>query len=183
MFLVRSEYSLKNFQGCCLLFNYQGSCLLSQATAIKEYHISCRLSTTFLIFFVVFRVTSTLLRFVSRDSYIRLSQLQLIVNNYFNLFYRLISERSCSLATVHLDYHIHNLLSITFSSIYHIFSTSHSLLLQVQYDTTQKHLQNPPIGSSSQALIMDCNHISFSILYCSVSSDTSLFQQKLHTLM
>ena len=83
MFFVRSEYSLKNFQGCCLLFNYQGSYLLSQATALIDYHISCRLSTTFLFFFVVFRVTSTLLRFASRDSYIRIPLQFIIVNNVF----------------------------------------------------------------------------------------------------
>ena len=38
-------------------------------------------------------------------------------------------------------------------------------------------------GSSLQVLIMDYNHILFSILHCFVSSDTFLFQQKLHTLM
>ena len=42
----------RNFQGCCLLFNYQGSLLLFLATAILDYHISHRLSTTFLIFFL-----------------------------------------------------------------------------------------------------------------------------------
>ena len=43
---------LRNFQGCCLLFNYQGSvgcCRVS--TAILDYHMFCRLSTTFFIFF------------------------------------------------------------------------------------------------------------------------------------
>ena len=44
----------RNFQGCCLLFNYQGSLLLSSlATAILDYHIFRRLSTTFLNYFLL----------------------------------------------------------------------------------------------------------------------------------
>ena len=47
------KFLLRNFQGCCLLFNYQGSMLfvVSLATAILDYHNFNRLSTTFSNFF------------------------------------------------------------------------------------------------------------------------------------
>ena len=47
------KFLSRNFQGCCLLFNYQGSMpfVVSLATAILDYHISHRLSTTFFTFF------------------------------------------------------------------------------------------------------------------------------------
>ena len=48
-------FLLKKFSRiCCLLFSYQCSLFLlsSQATALIDYHIFCRLSTTFLFFFV-----------------------------------------------------------------------------------------------------------------------------------
>ena len=51
------KYSLRIFQGCCLLFNYQGSMLffvVSLATAILDYHSFRRLSTTFSNFFICF---------------------------------------------------------------------------------------------------------------------------------
>ena len=70
------------------MFSYQCSFLLLpfHATAFILYQsVSC-LSTTFLFFFVVFRVTSTLLRCVSRDSYNRLSYSLTFVKNFFNLF-------------------------------------------------------------------------------------------------
>lgn len=50
------KFLLRNFQGCCLLFNYQGSLLfvVSLATAVLYYHIFRRLSTTFFKFFQTF---------------------------------------------------------------------------------------------------------------------------------
>ena len=49
------KFSLRNFQGCCLLFNYQGSVLFRCifATALIDYHIFRRLSTTFLNYFLL----------------------------------------------------------------------------------------------------------------------------------
>ena len=55
-FMSRSEnFLLEIFQGCCLLFNYQGSVLFRCifATALIDYHIFCRLSTTFLNYFLL----------------------------------------------------------------------------------------------------------------------------------
>ena len=49
------KFSLRNFQGCCLLFNYQGSVLFRCifTTALIDYHIFRRLSTTFLNYFLL----------------------------------------------------------------------------------------------------------------------------------
>ena len=58
------------------------------ATAMLEYHIFCRLSTTFLIFFC----RSTLQSRDLCDSHIRLTQLFSFVNNFFHFFYRLMSQ-------------------------------------------------------------------------------------------
>ena len=55
-FMSRSEnFLLEIFQGCCLLFNYQGSVLFRCifATALIDYHIFRRLSTTFFIYFLL----------------------------------------------------------------------------------------------------------------------------------
>ena len=55
-FMSRSEnFLLEIFQGCCLLFNYQGSVLFRCifATALIDYHIFRRLSTTFLNYFLL----------------------------------------------------------------------------------------------------------------------------------
>ena len=41
---------LKNFQGCCLLFNYQGSFCFSTSTACLFYHTQSSLSRTFLFY-------------------------------------------------------------------------------------------------------------------------------------
>ena len=54
-FMSRSEnFLLEIFQGCCLLFNYQGSVLFRCifATALIDYHIFRRLSTTFFNYFL-----------------------------------------------------------------------------------------------------------------------------------
>ena len=79
------KYSLRIFQGCCLLFNYQGSMLffvVSLATAILDYHSFRHLSTTFLNYFfaVVFVIS------LSLDSSIRLPYLSFPVNNFFIFF-------------------------------------------------------------------------------------------------
>ena len=84
-FMSRSEnFLLEIFQGCCLLFNYQGSVLFRCifATALIDYHIFRRLSTTFLNYFfaVIFQ------KVLSSDSSSRLSHLLLFVNNFFYFF-------------------------------------------------------------------------------------------------
>ena len=70
--MSRSEFfSLRNLQGCCLLFNYQGSlfcCLI-------------------------------------RDSHINIPYVFSLVNNFFNLFFVVLSLRITAQPTAYLDYH------------------------------------------------------------------------------
>lgn len=91
--MSRSENILsRNFQGCCLLFNYQGSSLsvVFLATAILDYHIFHRLSTTFFHFFVFF-LSSYFFTFPENPiAYLRrlliISSFILNVNPIFNFF-------------------------------------------------------------------------------------------------
>ena len=57
MFFVRSEYSLKNFQGCCLLFNYQGSSLFLLIRSSSDI-LSRRFSLVKNFFIFLFAVCS-----------------------------------------------------------------------------------------------------------------------------
>ncbi|HCX06957.1 MAG TPA: hypothetical protein DHU67_09545, partial [Clostridium sp.] len=73
---------LRIFQGylviCCLIINV----LCCLATAILDYHISFRLSTTFLIFFKFFLSCFCL----SLTTNVILSWLYVTVNTFFNFF-------------------------------------------------------------------------------------------------
>ena len=84
-FMSRSEnFLLEIFQGCCLLFNYQGSVLFRCifATALIDYHIFRRLSTTFLNYFLL----SFFKKVLSSDSSSRLPHLSFLVNTFFLIF-------------------------------------------------------------------------------------------------
>ena len=78
---------LRIFQGylviCCLIINVLCFCCL--ATAILDYHISFRLSTTFLIFFKFFLSCFCL----SLTTNVILSWLYVTVNTFFNFFLKI----------------------------------------------------------------------------------------------
>ena len=78
-------FLLKKFSRiCCLLFSYQCSLfLLSQATALIDYHIFCRLSTTFLFF--LFRFCDFLNHFQATACLLYHIQ-QPFVKNFFQVF-------------------------------------------------------------------------------------------------
>ena len=83
--MSRSEFfSLRNLQGCCLLFNYQGSlfcCLIRDS----HINISYVFSLVNNFFKFIFR-RSFIANHRSTDSLFRLPYLSTNVNKYFNLF-------------------------------------------------------------------------------------------------
>ena len=108
----------RNFQGCCLLFNYQGSLLLFLATAILDYHISHRLSTTFLIFFL-----QSVITFLCR----KLCRIPATFIDIITFFFQsqplFLLSLSWSLThpTAQLDYHICHFLSTHISNFFNYF--------------------------------------------------------------
>ena len=79
-------FLLKKFSRiCCLLFSYQCSLFLlsSQATALIDYHIFCRLSTTFLFF--LFRFCDFINHFQT-TAYLGYHVRQPFVKNFFQVF-------------------------------------------------------------------------------------------------
>ena len=79
-------FLLKKFSRiCCLLFSYQCSLFLlsSQATTLIDYHIFCRLSTTFLFF--LFRFCNFINHFQA-TAYLLYHIRQPFVKNFFQVF-------------------------------------------------------------------------------------------------